>query len=58
MLKSIQLVDVNGKIIREEKVGTSAENYSLDIHDLIPGIFTLRVFDEEGNESSTRIIKQ
>ncbi len=56
--KTIQVMDINGQIVMEENV-SSFQNifYSLNLSELSSGIYVVRVLDNDGNESSARVVK-
>jgi alpha-tubulin suppressor-like RCC1 family protein len=55
--KIIQLVTINGKILLTEKISKENSSYQLNMSNLIPGIYILRLQTENGLETY-KIIKQ
>lgn len=55
-IQEFQLIDLNGRIIRAERVN-NIENLKLDILDLPPGIYLIRAVNKNGVASSRKFIK-
>jgi hypothetical protein len=57
--KLIQVIDVNGKVVKKDNIGEPGGNYfPCDVSGLTSGIYLIRMSDENGKEVSCRIIKE
>jgi hypothetical protein len=55
---ALRIIDINGKMIREEKIEAGVEFYSMDVEELAAGMYTLMLVNEEGMISSARLIRE
>ncbi len=56
-MKTVEVMDVTGKILSEEKINATDGIFKIDFSNFVSGIYLIRVVDENGNARSEKVIK-
>ncbi|MBE9575090.1 T9SS type A sorting domain-containing protein [Flavobacterium proteolyticum] len=57
-ISKIELFNVNGKFIKQLKIIENLNNFNVDLGDLMNGIYFIKIYDNEGENTIKKIIKE